>query len=259
MPPVHRYRLTIAYLGTNFVGWQRQARGPTIQGTLEDVLAGLNGGPVKTLAAGRTDAGVHAAAQVAHADLDISIPGANLTKVLNDRLPDAIRILEAKPVPTTFHAIAHAASKRYVYRAHFDGDAHPPWVIARSAGIRPPDDAAVLDDLVARLPGRRDWRAFTVTEPTTRTTVRTVLAADLEVGTRSLRFEISGEGFLRYQVRRIVGGLMQVSWGHHAPEWFVACLDDPPADPQLHTAPARGLTLEDVTYRDAPSDQPGPC
>jgi tRNA pseudouridine38-40 synthase len=259
MPSVHRYRLTIAYLGTDFVGWQRQARGPTIQGTLEDALSILNGGPVRTLAAGRTDAGVHAAAQVAHADLGITIPGDNLVKVLNTRLPDAIRILEAKPVPTSFHAIAHATSKRYVYRAHFDGDAHPPWDIARSAGIRPPDDAAILDDLVARLPGRRDWRAFTVTRPSTRTTVRTVIDADLQLESRSLRFEISGEGFLRYQVRRIVGGLMQVSWGQHTPEWFIACLEHPPEDPQMLTAPARGLTLEQVSYSESTAQRSGPC
>lgn len=244
-----RYRLTIAYLGTGFSGWQRQRTAVTIQGTLESCLGDLAHQSVTTMGASRTDAGVHAAGQVAHVDLPFEIPGHGLAAALNARLPEAVRILDARPAAATFHALADARWKRYVYRAHWDGDGHAPWRIQRSASVRPPDRPEVWPDLVMLLPGERDWRGFTVPDPQTRTTVRRLSHARISVTGRSMRLEVVGEGFLRFQVRRIVGALFQVGWGQKEPSWFARCLDHPFDHPPVLTAPARGLTLEHVGYR----------
>jgi tRNA pseudouridine38-40 synthase len=241
----------IAYLGTPFLGWQRQRVGTTIQGTIEAACSRVLGGAeVTVVGSGRTDAGVHAAAQVAHLDLPVAIPPLNLAKALNNTLPDSIRILKADSVPETFHARYSARSKRYVYRLRWnDGPQPRPWQVLRTATVRRPHDQTAMTSLVESLPGVRDWASFTVADPETSTTTRALFQARWSERRHGLVLELVGSGFLRYQVRRLVGALLQVGWAQHDPGWFCDLLSNPTPGAAIITAPARGLTLEHVGFR----------
>ncbi len=252
----NRVRLVIAYLGTPFLGWQRQPVGATIQGTIEAACSSVLGGAkVTVVGSGRTDAGVHAAAQVAHLDLPVAIPPPNLAKALNNSLPDSIRILEASSVPETFHARFSARSKRYVYRLRWsDGPQPRPWQVLRTATVRRPQDQAAMAALIESLPGVRDWASFTVTDPETRATTRALYRTRWSERRHGLVLEFVGSGFLRYQVRRLVGALLQVGWEQHDCNWFMDLLSKPTPGAAITTAPARGLTLEHVGFRAVHND-----
>ncbi|MEN8164561.1 MAG: tRNA pseudouridine(38-40) synthase TruA [Acidobacteriota bacterium] len=246
-----RFRMVVAYLGSNYRGWQRQDNVPSVQAEVEKALAAVFDGLTATLeGSGRTDAGVHATGQVAHADLPATIPPASLVKALNHNLPETIRIRSAAVVPETFHSRINSRGKRYVYRIRWDGaPVLPPWQTLRSANIRPPKDPEHITSLVSMFRGRRDWAPFTVANPVTRTTVRTVFSATAVVQANGLRLEFVGDGFLRYQIRRMVGALLQVGWGHFDQSWLEAQLNSDRHSPDIFTAPARGLTLEHVYFR----------
>lgn len=251
MSTTRRYRLVIAYLGGNYRGWQRQRNAPSVQGEIEKALAEVFGGLAVTVeGSGRTDAGVHATGQVAHVDLPIAIPPANLLKALNHSLPEVVRILSAAAVPQTFHSRKSSRGKRYGYRIRWDGaPALPPWQTTRTANIRPPKDPEIIAGLVSLYRGRHDWAAFTVADPVTRTTTRTVYSAKAVVRPWGLRLEFIGNGFVRYQIRRMVGALLQIGWEHYDHDWLKELLASARHSPDVYTAPARGLTLEHVYFR----------
>ncbi len=247
-----RLKLTVAYLGTSFAGWQRQTGAATIQGELEGALTRVTGGlEAAMVGAGRTDAGVHARGQVAHVDLPAAIPPDDLVRALNGALPDGITVLRARAVARSFHARFSARGKRYVYRAHWGGP-RLPWRELRSARIRPPVYRAAFAEAVGRLQGRRDWASFTVPDPDQVRTLRTVSSVRLRLDRHGLAVVVEGEGFLRYQVRRMVGAALEVAWGRRSPADLERLLAEPRPGSPLYTAPARGLTLEKVLYRQAP-------
>ena len=251
----HRIKLTVAYLGGPFRGWQRQQEGPTVQGELEcSLTAATSGLEVIVVGAGRTDAGVHAAAQVAHADLPVWIPADGLLRGLNGLLPEEIRVRSVVAVDGGFHARRSALGKLYTYRARWKAPILP-WTGLRTAPVHPITDRASLLLAVRLLPGRRDMASFSVPQamPTTRTLSR-VWAAERRYG---LDLHFVGDGFLRYQVRRMAGALLDVGRGRLSLAEFRDLLDDPRPGAPLHTAPARGLTLERVFYRDSPLLHPG--
>ncbi len=244
-----RVRLEVAYLGGPFAGWQRQPRRRTVQGELELALARLTGGLELTLVgAGRTDAGVHAAAQAAHVDLPFVISGRDLVRGLNGHLPDSIRVRAASRVGPSFDARRSACAKLYVYRARW-GPPPLPWGGLRWATLRPPVDRAAMAEAVALLPGRRDMASFSVPDPETATTTRTLLRAGLVWRPRGVVLSFLGDAFLRYQVRRMVGAALEVGWRRRSLDAFAALLERPTPGARLLTAPARGLTLERVYYR----------
>jgi len=245
-----RYRLVVAYLGTNFLGWQRQDNAPSVQGEIEKALFEVFGGPRITVeGSGRTDAGVHASGQVAHIDLRPSIPSDNLLKALNHNLPQTVRILSTQRVPNTFHSRKSSKGKKYVYRMRWDGaPAIPPWRTLRTAQIRPPKNPDLMTKLVSLFQGRRDWAPFTVIDPVTRTTVRTIVSAKTSPASHGLHLEFVGDGFLRYQIRRMVGALLQVGWGKFDRAWLETLLASPRHVPDVYTAPAEGLTMEKVYF-----------
>lgn len=246
-----RFRIVVAYLGGNYRGWQRQDDAPSVQGEIERALATVFDGLAVTLeGSGRTDAGVHATGQVAHVDLPATIPPANLVKALNHNLPEAIRVRSAALVPETYHSRKNSRGKRYGYRIRWDGaPILPPWQTLRTAYIRPPSDPEGIAALVSLFQGRRDWAPFTVANPQTRTTVRTVFSATAVSRPHGLRLEFVGDGFLRYQIRRMIGALLQVGWGQFDRSWLNALLVSDRHSPDVYTAPARGLTLEQVYSR----------
>jgi tRNA pseudouridine38-40 synthase len=244
-----RAKIVIAYLGDSFHGWQRQPGHRTIQGELEAALAVLTGADsITVVGAGRTDAGVHAAGQVAHADLPSPIPAAGLVRGLNGLLPRQIRVRQATPVGARFHARKSSTGKRYVYRVRWHASPYP-WRQLRAAVLPETSHISQLSRIASCLQGRHDWASFTVTDPATASTVRTVHRVEIRRRRDGIDFDLRGEGFLRYQVRRMVGALLEVAGGHRDTEWLRDLLVEPRPGARIRTAPAGGLTLEHVYYR----------
>jgi tRNA pseudouridine38-40 synthase len=244
-----RAKLTIAYLGGSFSGWQRQDNARTVQGELERCLAKLAGGNrVAVVGAGRTDAGVHAAGQVAHVDLPTAIPVEVLPRALNHRLSADVRVRSAVTATADFHAIRSARGKHYVYRIRWR-EPDLPWLGARSAVMPALSEPRSLERMCRRLPGRRDWASFTVPEAVRRSTIRTLFRAEVLWRRSGLDLHFFGEGFLRYQVRRMVGALLEVGCGRMSTRRFAGLLLRPSPGASVPTAPAKGLTLERVYYR----------
>jgi len=244
-----RMKMTVAYLGTPFHGWQRQLDQRTVQGELEDALGRMLGLPrLVAVGAGRTDAGVHAAGQVAHADLAVRIPSYGMLKALNTYLPPEIRVRQAREVQSSFHARGSACGKVYVYRAAWRGS-ELPWRGLRTAVVRAPVTWDELEQAVAMLPGRRDMGSFSVPCPELEGHERTLFEARLERRADGLVIRFVGDGFLRYQVRRMVGAVLEVGWGRRGLGELSKLLAEPRPGSSIWTAPARGLTLEKVLYR----------
>jgi tRNA pseudouridine38-40 synthase len=247
-----RIKLTVAYLGDDFSGWQRQPARPSVQGELEAALERMTGGVGSAVVgAGRTDAGVHAAGQVAHVDLPVDIPAAGLLKGLNGTLPRSIRVRSATRMPPTFHARKSALGKLYVYRA---GWSQPglPWLGLRTAVVAKISDEAAMRRAAALLVGLRDVASFTVPDAVTGSTERRLYRASIHRRRNGFEFSFVGDGFLRYQVRRMVGALLAVGRGRLDAGSFRRLLEQPSPGAPLDTAPARGLTLEKVYYRRLP-------
>jgi tRNA pseudouridine38-40 synthase len=245
-----RLAVRLAYLGGAFAGWQRQTHARTVQGVLEQALQVLYRQPVRVVGAGRTDAGVHAAGQVAHFDPRLPIPPAGVASALNSLLPGDVRVLRAWAVPAGFHARRSAAGKRYRYRLAW-GATFPPWEALRRWHVGHPLDAGAVAAALAPLTGTHDFAAFALSGHSghgARGTVRTVTLANLVVHGRRVDIVLEGDGFLRGMVRRVAGALVEVGRGAQPPSWFAALLRDRNTLPPAPTAPPHGLTLERVFY-----------
>ncbi|HPC82714.1 MAG TPA: tRNA pseudouridine(38-40) synthase TruA [Thermoanaerobaculaceae bacterium] len=245
-----RLALALSYLGGGFCGWQRQPRGRTVQGELEAALARLYGREIRATGAGRTDAGVHAAAQVAHVDVPPAIPPAGVQAALNTFLPPDLRVVAARRVPPSFHARASAVGKRYCYRLAW-GAPLPPWEALRCWLLPCRPDLHALLACLERVRGTHDFAAFALAGHSghgRRGTTRTITAAVLRARGRRASVVLEGDGFLRGMVRRVVGALVEVGRGARSEEWFSGLLAGPADGPPAPTAPACGLTLEKVLY-----------
>jgi len=241
--------LTIAYDGTRYCGWQRQAGQDTVQQRLEEAFATIFAGPVAVEGAGRTDAGVHALGQAAHAVLPRAFPLDRLVPALNAYLPDTIAVRAVRPVPDGFHARFHAAGKRYVYRCVASrvrpalGRDHFHWV-RRSLDLDAMRAAGAL------LVGRHDFAAFASNPGYVRKrgTVRTV--QHLHVKRRPWGFDLAvqGDGFLYNMVRAIAGTLIDVGSGRLRVEDVEGILQSRDRRHGGPTAPACGLYLLRVLY-----------
>jgi tRNA pseudouridine38-40 synthase len=262
-------KLTIAYDGTNYAGWQRQANAQTIQQVLEDEIAVIVGARHPLIAAGRTDAGVHAAAQVASITIDHPIAADDLMRALNARLRAGdIRIRSIEDAGDRFDARADARSKTYRYAIWNGG---PPSPFFRHVVWHVPArlDLARMIDATRAIPGEHDFAAFQGRGSDVLTTVRTVLSAEIaEVNIhtdepvaipplpegaphrdgRLVRFEITGTGFLRHMVRTIVGTLVDVGRGQLAVEDMAAIIAARDRRRAGQTAPPHGLMLWKVSY-----------
>ncbi len=242
-----RVKLTLAYLGTGFHGWQRQRAERTVQGDLETALEGLTGRRIAVVGAGRTDAGVHAAAQVAHLDLLEDIPAEGLVRALNGRLAPDLRVRAARRVEASFHARRSAAAKLYVYRAAWRPSLLP-WAGLRRAVVATVRDTSGLAAAARCLEGCHDMASFTVTDPSQGPTIRTLFRVTVRHRRDGVTLSFLGNGFLRYQVRRMVGALLEVGWGHRSVEELHRMVVEPEPGARVWTAPAVGLTLEKVLY-----------
>lgn len=251
-----RLKLELAYLGTFFEGWQLQAdraggeRVRTVQGEIEDSLKRVYGAPIRIHGAGRTDAGVHADAQVAHFDVPEGVPllpSEKIPRVLNSRLTWDVRVLSASEAKPDFHARNSATGKVYVYRLRRGDTLHPHRGLVEALAGEPLDLAA-MRAAAATLVGRRDFAPFSLTGSDPATTLRTLARLDVAERGTLLVITAAGDGFLRGMVRRLVGTLRDAGRGRIRPE--EALLKPGP------TAEARGLTLEKVLYPpEAPAEE----
>jgi tRNA pseudouridine38-40 synthase len=247
-----RMKLVVAYLGTPFHGWQRQRGQRTVQGELEKALSVCVGGAkVTVMGAGRTDAGVHAAGQTAHCNLPGRVPPDSLVRAVNAVLPAEIRLLSARPASPGFHAMKSALGKLYIYRLRWC-ERELPWIDLRSAAVAPLADMEAFTHALSLLPGTRDWASFTVPNPGPQSTVRTLFRARTNIRRNGIDLEFVGNGFLRYQVRRMVGAVLEVGRKKRTIEDLARLLDRPTPGASILTAPAVGLSLERVFYRRTP-------
>lgn len=244
-----RIRLTVAYVGTRYQGWQVQATGPTIQGTVEERLTRICGEPVRLHGSGRTDSGVHALAQVAHFDAPESKSHVPWRQALNSMLPHDIAILDADEAPPDFHARFSVRSKRYAYTLWTE----PGYTLPQRApfvwAVRGLDFEA-MDRAAGILAGTHDFAAFQNAGTEIKGTVRTLEPIVRAPGTHPAEwvFRFQADGFLKQMVRNLMGLLVEVGRGGLDPEDARAVLESRDRRRAPATAPPQGLTLEEVLY-----------
>jgi tRNA pseudouridine38-40 synthase len=251
LKPLRRIRIELAYDGTDFHGWQVQPGLATIQGILEEILGKMEGVPVQVAGSGRTDAGVHALAQVAAFSIGNPIPVDHLRHAVNRLLPPAIRITHVTEVPMDFHPRFDAKAKTYEYRI-FRSEIVPPfewrYVYHHPYPLR--EDAMIA--AAPLLEGEHDFSAFAAADVSRdelgRSKVRTIFSSRLERSGERLNYRIRGSGFLKHMVRNVVGVLREVGKGNLNAEQLVERLQPGCAIPPGPTVPARGLFLVGVEY-----------
>ena len=267
------WKLTLAYDGTDFHGWQVQPGKRTIQGELQSALERIVGEAPLPQGSGRTDAGVHALAQVASFELQARIPAANLVRAMNRTLPGSIRVVEAQVVGEQFHARHSAVAKTYEYRVlpvePSAAQICPPFLARYVYPYSWKLDFEMLQESAAAFVGEHDFRSFAASDPDvatrsgegqeagaiqtqTRTTVRTIFASEwreeMKDGFRLLVYRVRGNGFLHLMVRNLVGTTLDVGRGYLSIEEIARIFAARSRAAAGPTAPARGLFLHSVEY-----------
>lgn len=245
-----RYRVTLEYDGTGFVGWQRQENGPSIQAALEDAIAGFCGERVIVHGAGRTDAGVHALGQVAHFDVEKDTDAQTVREALNAHLrPAPIAVLDAAEADPDFHARFDATERRYLYRI-LNRRAPPTLDRGRAWHVAVPLDAEAMHDAAQVLVGKHDFSSFRAAECQAKSPVKTLDEIAVARAGDEVQVTARARSFLHHQVRNFTGTLKLVGegkWRRADVEAALAARDRSAAGP---TAPAEGLYLVGVRYPD---------
>lgn len=243
-------RLTLAYDGTNYVGWQRQENGLSVQQVVEDALRPFlddPAAPFSVMGASRTDAGVHAAAQVASVRVPFSAPVDAVQRALNIRLPGDVRALEVAEAPESFHARFDARGKRYRYRLSTTPVLSPfdrlfVWHLPYRFNLDAMRTAA------ASLVGTHDFASFQARGAMNVDAIRTIDRVDVLDRPGEIHIVVEGGGFLRHMVRIMVGSLVEVGSGRERAEWMAAAVFEQSRAAAGPTAPPQGLILEHVSY-----------
>ena len=245
---MRRLKITVAYDGTDFAGWQSQPERRTVQGVLEEAWRKITQEDVRVTASGRTDAGVHAEGQVVGVETASGIPEAKLLAALNAKLPEDVVVRVVEPAPPNFHATHDALRKTYRYQVH-------------NSRVRPLFDrrfvwhvpTAELDDAAmgqggAALIGRHDFACFESTGSERSSTVRTITDLSVHRSGERIDIEVTGDGFLYNMVRSIAGTLVEVGRGARPVAWVAEVLASRDRTQAGPTAPAHGLVLARVEY-----------
>jgi tRNA pseudouridine38-40 synthase len=237
-----RVRITLAYDGTDFHGWQAQPGLPTIQGTLQEVLSEIEKAPVHVEGSGRTDAGVHALAQIAAITIENPIPVDNLRRAINRLLPPSIRVLATEDVPENFHPRFQAVAKTYRYTI-FRDEVCPPieWRYVYHHPYPLNEDAMIAAARVYE--GEHDFSAFAATNPgddENTSKVRTIFSSMITREGSRMIYTVRGSGFLKHMVRNIVGTLLEAGRGNIDAHTLPS--------KSGRTAAAKGLTMVSVEY-----------
>jgi tRNA pseudouridine38-40 synthase len=243
-----RLRIIIAYDGAPFAGWQSQSHRNTIQDHLESAFERVTSTPVRVHGAGRTDAGVHALAQCAHADVTKALTPARWMEALNALLPPTIRVLRCAYVSTEFHARLSAKGKIYRYRIWY-APVLPPFECRRAWHIRHALDLKILQKAAKHFVGTHDFAGFAANRgKPEQSTIRTINSVRVRQKGPCVTIEFDGNGFLYKMVRLIVGSLVKCAVGKMRVEDLIARLDSDRATPPRLAAPAEGLVLVRVRY-----------
>lgn len=247
-----RYRITIEYDGTPFLGWQVQAVGPTVQGRLMDAIERLAGVRIEVRGAGRTDSGVHALGQVAHFDLARDYPCDVIRNAVNFHLrPHPVTVLDCEEIGAGFDARFSALRRHYLYRilarrAPPALDKNRVWWISR------PLDAAAMAEAARHLVGRHDFTTFRAAGCQARSPVKTLDALDVTTVGAEIHIRASARSFLHHQVRSFVGSLKHVGEGRWKPDDVAAVLEARDRARCGALAPSAGLYLVAVDYPPGP-------
>ncbi len=252
-----RFKLTIEYAGTRYGGWQIQKNARTVAGEIERAVRDATGGrELELYGAGRTDAGVHALAQVAHLDIRTNIPPARLLRRVNDELPADINILRIDPAPHRFHARHDAIARTYLYQVATRRTAFgKPFVW----WVREPLDVAAIRRAAVRFEGMGDFASFTDDDPDEKSTKVAVTRVRLHEAADLLLLRVEGSHFLWKMVRRMVGVLVAVGRGDVSARELAGFMHQPSGVPARLTAPPSGLFLERVIYPGDPAQPEGPA
>jgi tRNA pseudouridine38-40 synthase len=264
------WKLTLAYDGSAFNGWQIQPGLPTIQGTLQQAIATVTGTPITPATplpqgSGRTDSGVHALGQVVSIALDAPIPPQNLLRALNSALPPAIRVLSADPVPDAFHARHSVLRKAYEYRiferrpegSPSTEEICSPFLAPYVWDCRWPLTLDLMQHAAALLVGTHDFTSFAAADPdlSARSTgsagpnpLKTIYTSTLTREQGLLIYRVTGSGFLHHMVRNLVGTLAEIGRGALTPDDLPRILAARNRSAAGPTAPAQGLYLVKVDY-----------
>jgi tRNA pseudouridine38-40 synthase len=240
-------KLTLEYDGTDFVGWQVQPNGRSVQEELEKGIERLCGEPVRVTGAGRTDAGVHARGQVASLRAPRDLPMKAWTAGLNALLPDDLACVRAETAPEGFDARRWARGKRYTYTILCTA-VRSPLERGRAWEIRRPLDVDAMRRAAPALLGPHDFSAFRAADCPARTTVREIRRLDIRQSGERTEIAAEATAFLKHMVRNIVGTLVEVGHGRRAADSLAALLEGRDRTRAGPTAPAHGLCLDEVFY-----------
>lgn len=246
---MRRIRLTVAYDGTNYCGWQIQPNGITIEEVLNRALSRLTGEEIAVIGASRTDSGVHALANVAVFDTESTIPPERFSYALNQRLPEDIVIVRSEEVPLTWHPRYQNSRKTYEYHII---NARTPLPTKRlyNCFVSFPLDVERMREGATYLLGEHDFAAFCCIRTNAKTTVRTITDLQIEQNGEEIVIRITGNGFLYNMVRIIAGVLIRVGRGFYEPEKVLELLEGRERKKEAVTAPANGLVLVEIAYED---------
>ena len=246
-------KLTITYDGTNYCGWQRQKNGPTIQQTLEESWKKITGEQITITGSGRTDSGVHARRQVCSLVTQSPLDCGRLLRAVNANSPTDISILSAVEVDADFNAITDSVEKTYQYYIQSGRILDPlrqrfAWFVSYNL------DTAAMQQAADLLVGEHDFASFEATGSVRQSTIRTVMRCNVEMDRRGpfedVTVTVSANGFLYNMVRNIVGTLVLVGRRLESPEWIPWLLEQKDRKLAGQTAPAHGLFMDHVVYRD---------
>lgn len=256
-----RIALGIEYDGSRFLGWQTQPGGGAVQDALERALATIAAVPeIQVTCAGRTDRGVHARGQVVHFDTDADRPESAWVRGVNALLPDSVAVVWSAQVAADFHARYSARSRTYRYL--LINRPVRPALEARHAGwFHAPLDLEAMREAARHLVGEHDFSAFRSSECQAKSPVRTIHSLDISAEAGRIEFLISANAFLQHMVRNIVGTLVYVGKGRHAPGWAAEVLESRDRSRAAPTFAPEGLCLEHVEYGpewNLPVPQPRP-
>ena len=255
-------KLTLAYDGSEFFGWQIQPNRPTVQAAVMEAVAAVTGERAAVHGSGRTDAGVHALAQVASFHTASGIPAANLAKALNRQLPHTIRVLAAEEAPAGFHARHHARAKTYHYRI-YHGEICPPFLWRYVHYFPYPLDEQQMMEAAPLFEGAHDFTSFASAEPPasagdapesdqqqrpSKSQVRTVFSSELRREGEELVYTVRGSGFLHHMVRNMAGTLVEVGKGRLSAAQIPEILAARRRSAAGPTLPGKGLWLVSVEY-----------
>jgi tRNA pseudouridine38-40 synthase len=248
-------KVTVSYDGADFSGWQVQPDAATVQGTLASAIGRITGEKVLPQGSGRTDAGVHALAQVMTFVTESSVPTGNFLRALNDILPASVRVLEVTEVPPEFHARHSARAKTYRYRIYRESICPP--FLARYVWHYPyPLDEEAMARAAPLVAGEHDFTSFAAVDPERgrqredepASNVRTIFASVWERSGEELVYTVRGSGFLHHMVRNLVGTFILVGRGTLQPDDITRILEARQRSAAGATAPASGLYLVSVEY-----------